>query len=82
MSSSEVAAYIRGYELREVSNRKYIRWAIAAIMSMWAEKGKTIQPTDLILFPDEQEDVAQSAKDRKEQMEKVFEKWDKAKNKT
>jgi hypothetical protein len=77
MDSFELACYIRGYAKRELSIYKFLRWMAAIIVNCWAQK--TIQPTDLIKFEGEEEQIQKSSKKDLKRLDSVFEKWDKAK---
>lgn len=74
MTNSELSAWTRGYEIREVGNKKFFRWAVASLMNLWSKK--TLKPTDLMKFHDEMPNPEKDAITLKE-MEAIWEKWDK-----
>lgn len=73
MTDEEISAYIRGYEIREIGNRKMIRWAVAAVINMWAKK--SIKPEDLMKFSDEIGKKTEITKEEKERAALIDAKW-------
>lgn len=78
MDGFELAMYVRAYELNKIEDIRWARFFVAAMLSPHSKK--PVRPTDIIKLPDDdtvKKVSTQASKERLQQMEEVFKKWDK-----